>query len=190
MFTFFLHKRTGILSEIDRRQSQNQKSRVSTQMGDAVKDRFSHGFKKQLKKLMEENYRWMILLLRSLSKKSLNPHNTFWKFHCWLVLELQSSLDAYCWDREGTQKRCLLNLPNMQLRSTNKKSEQNCEVKVAYMQFHVCSLYIKQQKRYKKEHKYWHSSLPSILEPLNYMFKLLKPELMKYLTPTSHSASL
>lgn len=79
MFTFFLHKRTGILSEIDRRQSQNQKSRVSTQMGDAVNDRFSHGFKKQLKKLMEENYRWMIVLLRSLSKKSLNPHNTFWK---------------------------------------------------------------------------------------------------------------
>lgn len=63
MFTFFLHKRTGILSEIDRRQCQNQKSTVSTQMGDAVNDRFSHSFKKQLNKLMEENHRWMILLL-------------------------------------------------------------------------------------------------------------------------------
>lgn len=51
-------------------------------------------------------------------------------------------------------------------------------------------LFIKQQKRYKKEHKYGHSSSPAILELLHYMFKLLKPELMKYLTTTSHSASL
>lgn len=61
----------GILSEIDRRQSQNQKSTVSTQMGDAVNDRFAHGFKKLLNKLMEGNHRWMMLLLTQKSEQEI-----------------------------------------------------------------------------------------------------------------------
>lgn len=61
----------GILSEIVRRQSQNQKSTSSTQMGDAMNDRFTHGLKSQLNKLMEENHRWMIILLTQKSEQQI-----------------------------------------------------------------------------------------------------------------------
>lgn len=74
-------------------------------MGDAVNDRFSYGLKKQLNKLMEENHRWMILLLTQQSEKQITIFTT----HFVACLALQSSVDAYCWDREGEQKRCLLN---------------------------------------------------------------------------------
>lgn len=132
---------------------------------------------------------WQYFSLRSLSNKSLNLHNTFWKVSL-LACSSLTVLTRHLLLGQGRKTEELFaKWPfNIQLGST--KTEQNCKVKIAYMQFHVYSLYIKPQKRYKKEHKYWHSNSPAVLELSHYMCKLLKPELMKYLTPTSHSASL
>lgn len=64
-------------SEIDRRQSQNKKNTVSTQMGDAATDRFSHELRKQLNKLMEENHGWMTLPLTQKSEQQITKSSQY-----------------------------------------------------------------------------------------------------------------
>lgn len=80
----------------DSHKTKRAQNQGSAQMGDAMNDRFLHGLKKQLNKLMEENHRWMTLLLTQKSEKQITIFTThFGRYHCCL-----SSLTVF--------SRCLL----------------------------------------------------------------------------------